>query len=288
MPPLPPLPLAAAILISLGYVLLLYVPPFRSSLPRDHPSTITRRTAACLVSCALAPLPLLWLSSSGGRPLLLLGLAPPHPLRALLAPPALALLPYLPGLLFSGRAPSLPLRSRAALFRDLLVAPLAEEWCYRACLLPLLLLLRPLSSPAAAVWTAPLFFSLAHAHHHFAGVVNAESASRASTAALVLLIQLAYTYVFGAFAAHMLLATGSFWGVAAAHALCNLLGLPSVGCADGTKDKGGRGAARRIRHGLAIASTVLATGGMVAGVVAARQGSDRGVGGGLLLLASAG
>jgi prenyl protein peptidase len=298
--------LLAAVLISAGYPLLLYVPPFRSSLPRDHLSTITRRSAACLLASVLAPLPALWLLQQQQQQLLtpqsaarLLGLAPPRPLLALVAPPALALLPYLPGLvLFRRGGSSSPFsllrsgRSRAVLLRDLVIAPLAEEWCYRACLLPLLLAAAgaPSSSSAsaAACWAAPLFFSLAHAHHHFAALLSARSSSdskdkRATAAAAALLLQLSYTYAFGAFAAWLLLATGSLLGVAAAHALCNALGLPAVGGGIGN----GVGAGKKKRAAAAAFLTVLATAGMVAGVVAAatREPGRARFGGGLLGIA---
>jgi len=42
------------------------------------------------------------------------------------------------------------------------VAPLSEEWTFRACMLPLLL---QCFTPATAIFVCPLFFGVAHFHH---------------------------------------------------------------------------------------------------------------------------
>jgi prenyl protein peptidase len=283
---------ASALAISASYVALLYLPPFHArGLPRDHPATIARRFAACAVSCLLAVV-LFFLAarSADDAPRRLLGLSPPRPWRAFFAPPLLALVPYLPtgcAWLVARRREaceqrqnqqSPPSRRRATrrgrsllvLLRDCLVAPLTEELAFRACLLPLLV---PLVGVRLAPWIAPLFFSLAHAHHHLvpsalsAAAKAKKNAPSSSSSLAPLLLQLSYTYAFGLYASLMLVATGSLPGVVVAHALCNALGLP-----------GGGGGGRVL-----LAATAAATGAMVAALAAPTGALDaaRWYGGGL-------
>lgn len=47
-------------------------------------------------------------------------------------------------------------------WRNQVVAPLSEEWTFRACMLPLLL---QCFSPTTAIFICPLFFGVAHFHH---------------------------------------------------------------------------------------------------------------------------
>lgn len=47
-------------------------------------------------------------------------------------------------------------------WRNQVVAPLSEEWTFRACMLPLLL---QCFTPATAIFVCPLFFGVAHFHH---------------------------------------------------------------------------------------------------------------------------
>jgi Type II CAAX prenyl endopeptidase Rce1-like len=105
--------------------------------------------------------------------------------------------------------------------RDLVAAPLLEEWVFRACLVPLMV-----SGGWGVVGTsllAPTVFSASHAHH----VV--ESLRRGVPLAAALrgvALQAAYTYLFGAFATWLLLRSNSFPAVLLAHALCNFYGFP--------------------------------------------------------------
>jgi len=325
--------LAAALAIPSLYVALLYAPPFHArGLPRDHPATVARRFCACAASCALAVALLLAIERlfprpAGGDPaapppppssLRLLGLAPPRPWPAFLAPPLLALLPYAPtGLarwLARPRDQQPPPRRRRRgplpppllLLRDLAVAPLTEELAFRAAATPLLA--RCLGARLAP-WVSPLLFSLAHAHHHLAVAAPAAAAPAAGfgggaqgpggKAALArgrrpwlslrsgsrpLLLQLGYTYAFGLFASLMLVATGSLPGVVAAHALCNALGLP------GGAGGGGATPTAATRTLVGAVATAGATAAMVAAMAVFPGGAldaARWFGGGLLLAPAA-
>lgn len=108
--------------------------------------------------------------------------------------------------------------------RDLVVAPAAEEIVFRGCMV------YPLLSagvrPSHAAWIAPLFFGAAHLHHAAARLGEGVPPGRV---ALGTAFQFAYTSLFGAYAAHALIRTGSVPAVVLCHAFCNCMGLPDLG-----------------------------------------------------------
>ena len=125
----------------------------------------------------------------------------------------------------------------ATMLRDLVIAPLTEEIAFRGCLLPILLLLIPPSKGAtsatktttAALVASSAAFASAHLHHAAAALLlSPNSLPRDQRRALALgaLLQLLYTFAFGAAAGALLLASGSLAAPVAAHSLANLLGLP--------------------------------------------------------------
>lgn len=111
--------------------------------------------------------------------------------------------------------------SSLSLFRALVVAPVAEEWVFRACVLPVF------AAHGAGLWSAicgaSLPFGLAHLHHGYELLRRGFSPLQA---ALSVVAQLGYTTLFGAIAAFMQLRTGNLLGVVLAHAFCNLMGFP--------------------------------------------------------------
>lgn len=104
-------------------------------------------------------------------------------------------------------------------FRDHIFGPVSEELVYRAGILATV-------TPAFAsvAWT-PLLFGVAHAHHaadlHRRGI---EPAIIAFNTAL----QLAYTAMFGAYAARLFVRSHSVWPPVVVHVVCNLMGLPEL------------------------------------------------------------
>ena len=138
---------------------------------------------------------------------------------------------------------------RWTVVRDLAVAPLAEEVVFRACLLPPLLAARRRAvvgggggggpprgalSPVSASWIAPLFFGVAHLHHLRERVRSLPPAARLNGAVrsrifLGAMVQWTYTTLFGAYVSHVFVRTGSLAAVAAAHVVCNWMGLPDFG-----------------------------------------------------------
>ncbi|XP_042902985.1 CAAX prenyl protease 2 isoform X2 [Parasteatoda tepidariorum] len=84
--------------------------------------------------------------------------------------------------------------------RNHVIAPIFEEFTFRACMLPILV---PCFGNKTSVILCPLFF----------GIV----------------FQLAYTTVFGAYSSFLFLRTGHFAAPSVAHAFCNHMGFPDFG-----------------------------------------------------------
>ncbi|CAI5931787.1 unnamed protein product [Closterium sp. NIES-64] len=102
------------------------------------------------------------------------------------------------------------------------LAPLSEEFVFRAALCPLLL--AGGFSVTSTIFICPLFFSLAHGHH----IWNLMHYHRCSLPQALAMVgfQMAFTWVFGCLAAFTVLRTGSLWASVAAHAFCNAMGVP--------------------------------------------------------------
>lgn len=113
-------------------------------------------------------------------------------------------------------------------FRDLawirnhLVAPLSEEFTFRACMMPLLM---QSFGPSVALLVTPLFFGIAHFHHL---IEHLRQGMQKSLAIQMSLVQFTYTSVFGIYSAYLFLRTGHFVAPFIAHAFCNHMGLPDV------------------------------------------------------------
>ena len=108
--------------------------------------------------------------------------------------------------------------------RDLAVAPFAEEIVFRGCMV--MPLLKSGLSPVATAWTAPLFFGLAHLHH---AVLKIREGVNPKSVLIMTLFQFTYTSLFGAYAAHAFIRTGSIPAVVLCHSFCNYMGLPDFG-----------------------------------------------------------
>jgi len=108
--------------------------------------------------------------------------------------------------------------------RDLIVAPFAEEVVFRGCMV--FPLLTTGMSPVKVAWIAPLFFGTAHAHH---AILKLREGTRPISVCVATLFQFAYTTLFGAYAAHAFIRSGSILAVFSCHAFCNYMGLPNLG-----------------------------------------------------------
>lgn len=106
--------------------------------------------------------------------------------------------------------------------RDLLAAPLTEEFVFRACMAPLLLHRGFAVKTVIAV--TPLFFGIAHLHHLYELLIFQKFTF--SRAIQQVAAQMLYTTIFGAYATWLLIRTGNLGAPISAHFLCNVLGFP--------------------------------------------------------------
>ncbi|GJQ79269.1 hypothetical protein Trydic_g5512 [Trypoxylus dichotomus] len=104
--------------------------------------------------------------------------------------------------------------------RNHVVAPLAEEFTYRSCMLPILL---QCFTPLAAVFICPLFFGAGHFHHV---IENMKKGMKFKHAILMSCFHCFYTTIFGIYSAYLLLRTGHFASAFIVHAFCNHMGFP--------------------------------------------------------------
>ncbi|KAK0145411.1 CAAX prenyl protease 2 [Merluccius polli] len=233
---------ASCLFLACLYVGSLYV--WRSSLPRDHPSTIKHRCASVLLVAAFSPAVVKawthWAEINVDASLWgLMGLRVQGLVPATLLPLLLTAVFYLGPLVHSamdhpkrsGGGPQAalePLSWRlcvgdAVWLRNQVVAPVTEELVFRGAMLPMMV---SCSGPTAAIFITPLFFGVAHFHH----VIEQWKLHRddLSTILLVAVLQFLYTTVFGAYTAFIFMRTGHLVGPILCHCFCNSQGLPDI------------------------------------------------------------
>ncbi|CAD7702370.1 unnamed protein product [Ostreobium quekettii] len=106
--------------------------------------------------------------------------------------------------------------------RNLLIAPITEEWVFRGCMVGMLKLEG--WEDGQTTFAAPLFFGVAHIHHIYQLVLH--QSYTVVEAVLEVLFQVLYTTAFGWYAVFVLLHTKSLPACVLCHCACNLLGLP--------------------------------------------------------------
>lgn len=222
----------ACFVISVIYVASLYV--WQSRHDRDHPSTIKRRFFSVFVVMFIAPVFVMTLTCDAVFQKYtmweIMGFRTKGLLTAISLPlvlTAILFLGPLSGTLSNGlwRVYSEPMYWLNAVqnlkwLRNHLVAPLSEEFTFRACMLPLLL---QTFQPRLAMLITPLLFGLAHLHH-------IKERLRDGTALKIVLtvsfFQFFYTTIFGIYSAYLFVRTGHFAAPFVAHAFCNHMGFP--------------------------------------------------------------
>ncbi|XP_042355760.1 CAAX prenyl protease 2-like [Plectropomus leopardus] len=235
----------SCLLLACLYVGSLYV--WRSSLPRDHPSVIKRRCASVLLVSALSPAMVkLWMHWADVRVEAsvweLMGVRLESLVPAAILPLLLTMVFYLGPLVHSAMdnpkgltgelQSALDVQSwrlcvgDAVWLRNQVVAPVTEELVFRGAMLPMLV---PCTGPTAAIFTAPLFFGVAHFHH----IIDQRRLHKDSMSAILLVsgMQFLYTTVFGAFTAFIFMRTGHVMGPVLCHSFCNSQGLPDISSA---------------------------------------------------------
>lgn len=225
--------LAACLGLGSLFVLSLYA--VSAGLPRNHPVTVRRRILGIACVCLVAPA-YVWAWSTAdddaneGEPLLrVLGIKLEGIIWAVVSPILLVSLVYLGPLvhyitLKQSLFPELSAGERRDIgFRNFVVAPFAEEFVFRACLVPIL---TPCIGELCTVLLCPLFFSLAHLHHIVEWAQN--GGNNLANVLLGLFAQVGYTSVFGIFSAFLFVRSGHLVSPVLAHSYCNLLGLPPL------------------------------------------------------------
>ena len=217
------------VMVGVLVVPLYLLPSSVRALPRDAPRHILARFAIVALACVAAPLlaaRLLTEDVRGGRSL---GRWLAVHAHASVEAAIVGLL--LVALLFAGpltawalsgckaHAAQPPLLVRA---RNLLVAPLSEEWIFRSCMFPLIVSAGYGCGASLAMDGA--MFGVAHLHHIFFKVSNGVSLARALK---VVGFQFCFASIFGTIASFLVLRCGHVVGAILAHSFCNMMGPPS-------------------------------------------------------------
>ncbi|KAI1638822.1 hypothetical protein F4809DRAFT_598144 [Biscogniauxia mediterranea] len=113
--------------------------------------------------------------------------------------------------------------SEWTLWRNIVAGPFTEEVLFRSASVPLMLVAR--TSVSRTVFLSPVIFGLAHFHHFYEFRLSHPHVPVAG-GLLRSLVQFAYTSLFGAYATFLFLRSGSLLAIFAAHAFCNVMGLP--------------------------------------------------------------
>lgn len=246
----------SALGITAVYVGSLYLWPEVPSEGRNHPRTVRKRFASLAGACAAACVPVMRVITASPVPeaVARAGVTPPASLAAALgvaprpmaaatstaASLALAAALFLGPLTHHAIDNKLGSRFGRALrlddslkLRDYVVAPLAEEFAFRACVIGVLAWSGS-CTVASCVFLSPMCFGAAHLHHFR----ELRRTRGLGAAGVIIGAQFAYTAAFGWFAAFTFLRTGHLCGPVAAHSFCNVMGLPDLGGALGHRKKG--------------------------------------------------
>ena len=108
--------------------------------------------------------------------------------------------------------------------RNLVIAPVTEEFVFRGFLVPALMATD--LSVRSVCWLAPVFFGIAHAHHAIRRIVQEKEGI--PKVAIQTMFQFSYTTLFGAYTSYAYWQTKSLWAVTVSHSFCNYMGLPNL------------------------------------------------------------
>lgn len=235
----PAIAVLGSMVLSFSFVAFLYLWKLAGfkDLSRDETGTIQRRFISALLSCLCSACLIYGLSRDsqrqGGFSLLeLLGLqiqgAAVACAACLLLTAVLFVGPLVQHLVtfMQGDAPflSLPGGGKWIALRNLLFAPVTEEFVFRACLVRLWV---AASFPTGLIiFCSPFCFAIAHAHHF---IEQVRKTGNKQQALIGVAFQVFYTSLFGMYCNFLLLRTGSTWAVILTHSFCNHQGFPDVG-----------------------------------------------------------
>ncbi|KAE8377882.1 hypothetical protein BDV26DRAFT_262538 [Aspergillus bertholletiae] len=232
-----------SICLTLAYVVPFYVSATTRPSPtlsRDAPSVIRARIKAVTLSCIGCTLAVSWLITAKGNVSLIeafrfLGWWPigfAEVLRSLLLTAILFAGPLFErGIAegewrdwIKGNRISETLRGWIG-WRNYVAGPVTEEIMFRSAIIPLHILAKV--SPGRIVFTAPLYFGVAHVHHFYEFRLTHPDTSILA-ALFRSIFQFSYTTIFGWYATFIYLRTGSLLAVILTHSFCNWCGLPRL------------------------------------------------------------
>lgn len=104
--------------------------------------------------------------------------------------------------------------------RNYVVAPISEEFTFRACIIPLLL---QSFQPMTTILICPIFFGAAHFNQW---IERMRAGVPCLDAFIMSVFQFMYTTIFGAYSALLFISTGNVIGPIMAHKFCNHMGFP--------------------------------------------------------------
>ncbi|CAH3029166.1 unnamed protein product [Porites evermanni] len=225
----------SCLVLSVAYVASLYV--LKSPYPRDHPKTIRQRFRSVFVVSLMSPLYVwLWADGTSDKTALslwkYLGIHLQSIFIAILFPLLLTMILFFgPTMLLYFSREFVSVKGfleypsswvNSINLRNYLVAPLSEEFVFRACLLPMLV---PGFGNVMPIFICPLFFGVAHIHHVIERLQHGENPKDVWFSAI---FQFGYTTVFGGYSAFLFLRTGHLIGPVVCHSFCNFMGFPQV------------------------------------------------------------
>lgn len=239
--------LSVSALLSFLFVISLYIWRRSTLHDRDDPTVIKQRLFSVISVCLIAPIVMLqfaredtpakqgppfttWIGFSTRGLFYSATLPLLHTASLFLGPMYLHLLHYPSLSLLLAHASSFlhSLSSERALLiklRNLVLAPVCEEFIFRGCVISLLVAANlPYS---ALLLLSPLLFGLAHLHH-LVGLMRAKGVPLVQAVATVG-FQLFHTTLFGTYAAYLYLSTGSVLSCMLSHAFCNWMEFPDLG-----------------------------------------------------------
>lgn len=227
--------IGTCLVLSVLYVSSLYV--WNSQHDRNHPITIKRRFVSVFVIMLISPFVMtialqdtIWEKATISE---ILGIRIPGLLLSTIMSLVLTMVLFLGPLCMHLQNVVWTCNSDLSVwiapFKDLIwwrnyvVAPLSEEFTFRACMLPILL---QCFRPIFAIFICPLFFGVAHLHHIMERI---NSGMDLKTSLILSFFQLFYSTLFGAYSAYLFTKTGHLMSSFIAHAFCNYMGFPDFG-----------------------------------------------------------
>ncbi|ORY04903.1 Abi-domain-containing protein [Basidiobolus meristosporus CBS 931.73] len=222
-----------------------------ANFSKNDPRVIIHRIKCVLVACIVSPLYLYMLLSYKGyfnqknsflELLNILGLSYRSAITSIVSSLLIVAALFLGPLVLAALDQELPFQSQFNFtadvletvtslsgFRNFIFGPIAEEFIFRSCMVPVYHFAG--FSPSITVLCLPLYFGAAHIHHAIAVYYKTRSLRGALIGAGICQLnafQFFYCTVFGMLATFLFSRTSSIYGPVASHTFCNIMGFPDL------------------------------------------------------------